>query len=97
MSLRVYVSPSAADAFNKLPADVRTTLYPHITQLADDPFPLNSKRLAGNLKGWRSLRVGDYRIGYAVLRTQGLIHVRMVADRRSFHDIMARLPDDTPQ
>ncbi len=94
MRYRVHVSPPAAAAFNKLSPDVRTMIYPHLTALADDPYPPSSKPLTGNLKGWRSLRVGDYRIGYGVVRAKGLIRVRMVADRRDFHGIMARLADE---
>jgi mRNA-degrading endonuclease RelE of RelBE toxin-antitoxin system len=91
MSYRVHVSPQAAAAFNRLPDGARVAVYPHLTALADNPFPPNSKPLRGNLKGWRSLRVGDYRVRYLVDETENLIRVRMVADRRDFHSVLSRL------
>jgi mRNA-degrading endonuclease RelE of RelBE toxin-antitoxin system len=93
MSYRGPVSPQAAEAFNKLPEQARVAISPHLKALAEAPLPHNSKPLRSNLRGWRSLRVGDYRIGYIVAEKERTVRIRMVADRRDFHDILARISD----
>jgi mRNA interferase RelE/StbE len=49
-----------------LPANVRRDLIARIEGLAADPLSPSTSELHGDLAGLRKLRVGDYRIVYAV-------------------------------
>jgi mRNA interferase RelE/StbE len=91
---RVHISSPAARAFNKLPEQVRRDMYADITALVEDPFPPNSKRLAGDLKGLRSLRTGDYRTAYVVDERERIVYVRGVGHRERFYDVLTRLGDE---
>ena len=44
--------------------------------------PLAGKSLAGNLKGYRSYRVGDYRIIYEVDNDRLLVYIEKIAHRK---------------
>ena len=94
MKYRVHVSSPAADLFNKLPEQVRVDLYPHLVALAEDPYPPNSKALTANLRGLRSLRVGDYRAVYSVDAKSHLVDIRGVGHRRGFYRLILRLQQE---
>ena len=47
--------------------------------------PLMGKKLMGELKGLRSLRVGDYRIIYCVVTRKILIQVIKIGHRREIY------------
>ena len=47
--------------------------------------PYAGKRLAGPLAEFFSLRVGDYRVLYAVIETKVLVHVIDVGHRREIY------------
>ena len=51
-----------------------------ISNLSDNPFPLQSKRLTGR-EGWR-LRVGRYRVIYTVSAGEITLFVVKVAHRK---------------
>lgn len=47
--------------------------------------PLSGKKLMGELKGLRSLRVGDYRVIYCVIASKILIQVIKIGHRREIY------------
>lgn len=52
-----------------------------IDELAGDPRPRQSKKLKGTEDSWR-LRVGDFRVIYAIDDHAKTVDVRRVADRK---------------
>ena len=59
-------------------------IHAKILDLRDDPRPHGSRKLSGNLEGWR-VRVGDYRILYQVDDTVETIAVVRVRHRRDVY------------
>lgn len=66
MKYRVVVERQAARELSGLPTDVRDRMRSRLRDLANDPRPPGSKRLAGSLRHLRRLRVGVYRAVYAI-------------------------------
>jgi len=59
---------------------IRLRIAAAIAKLASDPFL--GKNLKGELKDYRSYRVGDYRVIYMVKRQRVLVEIIRVAHRR---------------
>lgn len=54
-----------------------------IESLAGDPY--QGKKLKGKLKGDHSVRVGDYRVVYAIHKAKLIIHVIDIGHRREVY------------
>jgi mRNA interferase RelE/StbE len=65
VSYRIEWRPAAAKALGRLPRDLARRIYARVSALADDPRPSGCEKLAGGQNEYR-VRVGDYRIVYAV-------------------------------
>ena len=65
MAFAVEWAPSAVRAFRALPRDVQRRIATKVDALALDPSPPGAERIAG-ADGLSRVRVGDYRIVYAV-------------------------------
>lgn len=78
---RVEITPAAQRDVRGLPKEVIRRLDPHIRRLASDPYPGNSIKLV-NKGGLRRMRIGDYRVIYAVDATEKLVLVARVKHRR---------------
>ena len=65
MAYRVTFVPAAAKQLRKLAKNTQARLIATISDLADDPRPNGSKKLAGS-EGFIRVRVGDYRVVYTV-------------------------------
>jgi mRNA interferase RelE/StbE len=52
--------------FQSIPTPMVKRIKAAIAQLAKEPFPSGHKRLQGQLRDYVRIRVGDYRIVYAV-------------------------------
>jgi mRNA interferase RelE/StbE len=68
----------------KLPAQAKERLIAAVEELIVNPYL--GVRLRGELQGLLRLRVGDYRIMYAVEETRKLIVLVDVGPRRSIYD-----------
>ena len=68
--------PAAADEINQLEESLRESIKKKLGRLEDEP--LEGKPLNGELKGFRSSRVGNYRIVYTISNDKGLIYVLCV-------------------
>ena len=90
MSYLLVVDEAAQDDLDDLAADLRARLLARIEELTERPKPGASKELTGSLRGYRSLRVGDYRIGYSLDEKAGEVTVWAVGHRRNIYERLAR-------
>jgi len=81
----VVVSKSAAKELSKLPATVNNRIIKAILKLSDDPRPQGSKKLKGGSENWR-IRIGDYRVVYAIDDEVMIVDVRKVGLRQDIYD-----------
>ncbi|MBI5882834.1 MAG: type II toxin-antitoxin system RelE/ParE family toxin [Elusimicrobia bacterium] len=81
MSYRIEFAPSAARAFKKLDRSVRERIIPKIDALVVNPRPHGAEKLAGVENRYR-LRVGDYRVIYAIEDGLRLVIIAVIAHRR---------------
>lgn len=77
-------APSAARTLRGLAPDVRRRLAPRIEALAEQPRPPGVEKLAGADDLYR-VRVGDYRIVYAIKDEVLLVLVVRVGHRRDVY------------
>ena len=84
MSHRLLFSPAAVRDFRALPRDVQTRLKPRIDALANDPRPSGCRKLSGEDELYR-IRVGDYRVLYAVRDQVLVVLVVRVGNRRDVY------------
>ena len=78
---RVRITPPARRDMRGLPKNVVQRLDPHIRGLSSDPYPANSIRLV-NEGGLRRMRVGSYRVIYAIDETEREVQVARVKHRK---------------
>jgi len=71
-------------SFLKLDRSTAARLEPRIAALADDPRPTGCVKLAGQDDLWR-IRIGDYRVVYAVNDARRTVEVTVVAHRRDVY------------
>jgi mRNA interferase RelE/StbE len=77
---KVEIHRLAEKGIKKLPRDVIASVWAKIKSLADDPCPAGSKPVQGFKDTYR-LRVGDFRIVYAILEDKLLVLVLEVSPR----------------
>lgn len=75
--------PEAARAFRRLHGSLRERIAQAIDGLAADPRPQGAVKLAG--RGDYRIRVGDYRIVYAVDDDERFVLVARIAHRREVY------------
>jgi len=91
VSYRAEIDDAAKRALRRLDGPVRRRCWDRIVALQDDPRPAASQALRGTLRPLRKLRVGDYRIVYAVDDEARLIRVAWVGHRsRAYEDLERR-------
>lgn len=86
--LSIQIDEDALAQLGKLPRNLRVRIDAKIRALADDPHPPGSRRLSGQ-DGLYRLRIGDYRVVYAILDQRLLVIVLRVASRSQ---VYRRLP-----
>lgn len=84
VTYRVEFTAAAGRQIKKLPRPVRDRILDAIEDLAEDPRPHGSKKLAGR-PAWR-IRIGDYRVIYDVDDGQLMVTVVRAAHRREVYD-----------
>lgn len=81
MSYRLVLSKPAVRALRDLPANVNQRISIALDGLKEQPRPQGCIKLQGREGLWR-IRVGDYRIIYAIDDTVQIIDVRRIGNRR---------------
>lgn len=74
-------TPKFDKCFRQLGEDIRLRVAPEILRLETDS--ILGKSLHGELKGFRSLRIGDYRVIYEISSNQVVLH-RVEHRRRAY-------------
>ena len=82
-SYEILIEPAARRSLSKLPRDVQARLVARMELLKTDPRPHGSTKLTGH-EAYR-VRVGDYRIIYAILDARLLILIVDVGNRRDVY------------
>jgi mRNA interferase RelE/StbE len=83
MSYRVEIEPPARRALAKLPHPIAARIIRRLEALAEDPRGMGAVKLSGH-NAYR-VRVGDYRILYAVLDDRTLVLVVEIGHRREIY------------
>ena len=76
---------SAKREFRDLSPDMIERIRPKIHELAHDPRPPGCKKLQGYKDRWR-IRIGDYRVVYAINGTAKTVDVTRIAHRRDVYE-----------
>jgi mRNA interferase RelE/StbE len=84
VSYRIEWRPAAVKALEALPRDLGRRIYARVSALAENPRPNGSEKLAGSEREYR-VRVGDYRIVYAVEDRAVLVLVLRMGHRREIY------------
>jgi len=82
MAYRIKSLPSARRSLARLPKRVQQQASRRIDGLALDPRPAASKQLSGDLREFRRLRIGDYRVVYLIQDDALIVVVVAVGHRR---------------
>lgn len=77
---KIVFAPTALKQFKKLQRNIQLRIAGGIAKLAHDPFL--GKQLKGELKEYRSLRVGIYRVVYFIRHQKIQVEIIRVAHRR---------------
>jgi mRNA interferase RelE/StbE len=77
----VTLSPRARREFGSLPRAAQVRIKPWFDALAEEPRPPGVKKLAGESELYR-IRVGDYRVLYAIEDDRLIVLIVSVADRK---------------
>jgi mRNA interferase RelE/StbE len=81
----VTFAASARKELKDLPAEAVTRLLPKIRGLAGDPRPVGCKKLHGYKDRWR-IRVGNYRVVYAIDDTSKAVDITRIAHRKEVYE-----------
>lgn len=79
----IEISPTALKFIERLEKNIADRIIRSVDSLKADPFV--GKKLLGELAGFRSLRVGQYRIIYIIIEKKVLIQVVKIAHRREVY------------
>ncbi len=81
----ILIEKSAERELLKLPSIVFNRITEKILALAQNPMPAGSRKLAGRgPNDWR-IRVGDYRVVYAINEAEQQIEIMKVGHRREVY------------
>lgn len=83
-SYAVEFLPSAEKALKRLPIVAQRRIVLAVAELADNPRPVGSVKLAGDENAWR-IRVGDYRVLYDIRDRQLVVLVVRLGHRKDVY------------
>lgn len=72
---------SARKELEKLPSRIQTRVLGSLESLKNDPRPGSSRKLVGSSNLWR-LRVGDYRVVYAIDDERRVVDISAIRHRK---------------
>jgi mRNA interferase RelE/StbE len=76
---------SARKELERLPAKLIQRIFPKLEGLASEPRPAGCKKLKGGQREWR-IRIGDYRVVYAIDDEKLLVSVMRIRHRSEVYD-----------
>ncbi|MBL7697596.1 MAG: type II toxin-antitoxin system RelE/ParE family toxin [Chitinophagaceae bacterium] len=82
---RVVLTQTAEKELRRLPSQVIEKIVTVLRSLEENPRPAGCKKLKGYKNLWR-VRVGDYRLIYAIEEVIMLIDVREIGHRKDIYD-----------
>ena len=82
---QIVVKPSARKELKKLPVFIATSIASKIDSLAKNPRPEGCKKLVNNKEELWRIRVGDYRILYAIDDSIRIVDIHHVGNRREIY------------
>lgn len=82
---KVVVSNSASKELQDLPSPAVGRIIEALQKLQTEPRPPGSKKLRGTSDLWR-VRVGDYRIVYAIEDTIRVVDIRKIGHRKDIYE-----------
>jgi len=82
--LNVFLSRKAARTLDDTPPETRRRLEEKISELIQTPYPTGCRKLRGAPNSYR-LRVGDYRVLYAIVSENEILVFR-IARRETAYD-----------
>jgi len=80
----IHIHRRAESVLERLPRDVFKRIDKAISSLADDPKPRGSRKLRGRQNRYR-IRVGDWRIVYAIEKEELIVLILEIATRGSVY------------
>lgn len=84
MEYSVFLKPSADRELAKLPRDVQQRISRKLIELGRNPRPPGVEKLGGGKDEYR-IRVGSYRVIYAIEDDQLIVLVLRIADRKDVY------------
>ncbi|MBX2971479.1 MAG: type II toxin-antitoxin system RelE/ParE family toxin [Flavobacteriales bacterium] len=85
MSYRVHIARDAEKDIDALPVRMVPRIVQAIRALGDEPRPSGCKKLKGSRSILWRIRVGNYRIIYAINDDVRIVEVREVGDRKEVY------------
>jgi len=82
----VFLSSEADRFLRKSPPELKERILKKIKNLGEDPFPSDSKRIVGRSDKVFRIRVGDYRVQYAVLYEKKEVLITDIDRRERAYD-----------
>lgn len=76
---------SARKELERLPDTILQRVFARIEGLASTPRPPGCKKLRGARDLWR-IRIGDYRVVYAIDDGLRVVEIRTIGDRKDIYD-----------
>ncbi len=86
MKYFINISRQALKDLEVLPLKVNRKIAATIEELSNDPRPAGCKKLKGEEETLWRIRIGDYRVIYAVDDTVKIIQIRKIGHRKNIYD-----------
>jgi mRNA interferase RelE/StbE len=84
MSYTIVIKPAARKELEKIEKPMRVRIIETISALSDNPRPAGCKKLV-NFESYYRIRVGDYRIIYAIGDKELIVEIVKVGNRRDVY------------
>jgi mRNA interferase RelE/StbE len=90
VAYRIVFRPAAERDLVSLPQNVRERIDDRLKELVEDPRPPGVKKMGGEESLYR-IRVGGFRIVYAVDDDSQTVHIKRIGSRNEIYRLLRRL------